>query len=280
MSHLSRLLPIILLISLILITGCTTLPDGKNPDMNASQTPGMTAASYAATLNQPDAQSGFIKMDTDIYNIGEVVEFTVTNDGSGPLSCAGNQPSFSVTFQTTSGKWATRMGLEQPNETEMSSLAPGNSTQVYRFVTEGWDPGRYRIVHDCGIEREILIRALPAATPAPAACPPVNATASASWIEIDPPGDQYAARPFTIQGTTNLPAGQELDYVIFSVESGVTDPALTNEGSFVTSVEEGTCGTNTWSATGEIQATGDFFIWISDTGRNTTAIKRFSVFSE
>ncbi|MDD1686881.1 hypothetical protein [Methanoregula sp.] len=279
MPQLLRTLSILLLISVILFSGCTTIHEGKKTDGNLSQTPGVPAASYKATLNQPNAQSGYIKMDSDVYNIGEVVEFTVTNDGSGTLACAGNQPSFSVKFQTGNGKWATRMGTEQPNETEKSSLAFGNSTQVYRFVTEGWEPGRYRIVHDCGVEREILIRALPVSTPAPAACLTGNTTNTTPWITIDPPGDQYESRSFTLQGTTNLPAGQELDCAIFSVLPEDPDNALAREASFTTRVEEGSCGTNTWSASGEIQTTGEFFFWISDAGRNTTAIKRFTVLS-
>ncbi|MDD4138010.1 MAG: hypothetical protein PHT99_08995, partial [Methanoregula sp.] len=89
--------------------------------------------------------------------------------------------------------------------------------------------------------------------------------------------DQYVARSFPLKGTTNLPAGQELKFTISSVLSGDPEPALNNGGLFTTIVQEGNCGTNTWSATGEIQATGDFVIWISDSGQNITAIKRFTV---
>ncbi|MGA2121660.1 MAG: hypothetical protein ABSG49_06405 [Methanoregula sp.] len=270
---------LILMISLVLTAGCTSLTDEKNLSVNTSQTPGQSAASYRVTLHQPVAQSDYIKMDTDIYNIGEVVEFTVTNDGSGTLDCAGNPPSFSVKFQGINGVWVTRMGTEKPNETTKSSLEPGKSTQVYRFVTTGWDPSRYRIVHDCGIEREILIRALPVATLAPTACPTDNASNTTPWIKIDPIVDQYVARPFAIMGTTNLPAGHELNYTIFSILSPEPALSINPEGSFTTIVQEGSCGTNTWSAMGEIQATGEFFIGITDTERNVSAIKRFAVLS-
>jgi hypothetical protein len=259
--------------------GCTAPSGTINARENATAAPGTIAASYVATINQPNAQSGYLKMDTDIYNAGEVVGFTVTNDGSETLACAGNPPSFSVQFQAGNGLWATRMGTGEPNASETSSLAPGASTQVYRFVTTGWDPARYRIVHDCGVEREFLVRALPAATPAPVACPADTVTVT-PWITISPPGDLYAARSFTLHGTTNLPAGQELFFTIFSVVDEDPDQAAGDEELFTTPVEEGSCGTNTWSATGEIQATGEFFIWISDAGRNTTAIKRFTVYPE
>jgi hypothetical protein len=275
----TTIIMLIIAVSLVLTAGCTSLTSEKNLSVNTSQTPGLSAASYRVSLHQPVVQSDYIKMDTDIYNIGEVVEFTVINDGSGMLDCAGDPPSFSVKFQGINGVWATRMGTEKPNETTKSSLGPGKSTQVYRFVTTGWDPGRYRIVQDCGVEREILIRALPAATPTPTACPTVNASNTTPWIKIDPIGDQYAARPFTILGTTNLPAGQELKYTIFSVQSQDQAISVDPKGSFTTIVQAGSCGINTWSAMGEIQATGEFFIGITDIERKTSAIKRFSVFS-
>ncbi len=153
---------LILAFSLVIIAGCSSIASEKNPDSSTSQTPGQPAASWQVTIHQPYAQSDYIKMDTDIYNIGEVVEFTVTNDGSQSLDCAGAPPSFSVKFQAVNGVWATRMGTEKPNESAKYTLAPGASTQVYRFVTTGWDPDRYRIVSDCGVVREFILRPVPA----------------------------------------------------------------------------------------------------------------------
>ena len=267
----------ILIIGIALLAGCSSLTGDKNPDVNISQSPGQSDASYRVALHQPVAQSAYVKMDTDIYNIGEVVEFTVTNNGFRTLDCSGNPPLFSVKFQDGHGTWATRMGTDRPNESEKSTLLPGTSTTVYRFVTTGWDPGRYRILHDCGVEREILIRAVPIVTPAAAVCPSVNTSNTSLWIVINAIGDQYASRPFTIAGTTNLPAGQELKCTIFSIASGNTTPAAREESSFTTTVQEGSCGTNTWSATGEIQTSGEFFIGVTDSGRKTSAMKRFTV---
>jgi hypothetical protein len=269
---------LIVILASALIAGCSSLIEEKNPDVNASQNPAQPAASYKATLRQPDTQSGYVKMDTDIYNIGEVVEFTVINEGSGTLQCAGAPPSFSVNFQTGNGRWATRMGTGEPNGSVKSPLPPGASTQVYRFVTTGWDPGRYRIVHDCGVERDILIRMPIAITPAATACPAINASDTTPWIMIDVIGDQSASRAFTITGTTNIPAGQDLECRIFSGGAGNLTPPPGSGSSFTTEVEEGGCGTNTWSAMGEIQATGEFVIQVSDTGENVTAIRRFTVF--
>jgi hypothetical protein len=179
-----RLLLIVLLIGVILTAGCSSILNEKNSGTNASQTSVQPAASWQVTIHQPNVQSDYIKMDTDIYNIGEVIEFTVTNNGSHSLSCAGSPPSFSVKFQAVNGIWATRMGTEKPNETVKSTLAPGTSTQVYRFVTTGWDPDRYRIVSDCGVFREFILRPVPALVKMPedlpSATPAVTGTGAAN----------------------------------------------------------------------------------------------------
>lgn len=267
-----------LAIGLAITAGCSAPAGTDNASEKAMSVPVTVAASYRATINQPDALSGYVKMDTDIYNIGEVVEFTVTNVGSGTLQCAGDPPAFSVKTQAPGGSWTTKMGQNEPNRTVQSSLASGTSTQRYAFVTTGWEPGRYRIVHDCGVEHEFLVRALPVVTPAPAVCPEINATNASPSITIDPIGDQYVNRVVAISGTTTLPAGEELKYSIF--------PASSHEGAqgtsdyFTAIVQEGSCAVNTWSTEGVIQETGDYVIWISDTGRNTTAIKRFTVLPE
>ena len=271
-------LGLIILIALFFVAsaGCTAPAGPTNATESATVPPGTMAASYRATLNQPEAQSGYIVMDTDIYNEGEVVEFSVTNRGTAALTCAGNPSAFSVTFQGINGLWATKMGSAQPNETEKTTLAPGSSTQVYRFVTSGWEPGRYRIVHDCGIVREILVRPLATPQPTPTLCLVTNASA-VPVITIDPIGDQPANTPLTITGTTSIPAGQELRYMIVPAQSDNPFGSVNPDDFFTSVVQEGSCGTNTWSAMGEIQATGDFFIAITDTNRTATAIKRFSV---
>ena len=107
------------------------------------------------------------------------------------------------------------MGEENPAAGNTTKLKPGESTAPYRFVTAGWDPGRYRIVTDCGVSREILLRALPSVTPAGTSCPP--ATNTSPFIKVNPVSNQNAGEPFTITGTTSLAAGEELRYSIFAV---------------------------------------------------------------
>lgn len=281
-------LPVLLLLVLIITPGCLSDQDTGSDTPGSGMQP--VPASYQAAISQPDARSDYIRMDTDIYNAGEVIEFVVTNKGLLPLECSTTPPEFRVIFQAGTGRWATKMGPEEPARGTPSYLGRNESTQVYRFVSTGWEAGRYRIVSDCGPERDFLIRVLP--TPVPAAepepeyehepvttpCPVTADNPAGPWIRIDPIGDQVAARPFTISGTTNLLAGEELFYTIFSPAEGEDTAGLDPRGSFVTVVEAGSCGTNTWTAMGEIQATGEFFIGITDAERKATAIKRFSVY--
>ena len=275
----SRTLIVCVILALALLgAGCTSFPADEANDTRSSNEDVQVPASYRVTLAQPDARADYLRMDSDVYNAGEVVEFVVTNNGLLPLSCTRTPPDFRVIFQTGSGRWATKMGPDYPAAGNVSYLQNGESTQVYRFISTGWEAGRYRIVSDCGPEREFLIRVLPTPAPTPTPCPVVDVTDSGPWIRIDPIGDQYAARPFTITGTTNLPVGQELRYTIFSVLESDKASSLDPRGSFSTLVEEGSCGTNTWSAMGEIQATGEFFVGISDADRKATAIKRFTVY--
>jgi len=210
MSQRTRTLLIIALTAtLIFAAGCTSPFPGGNATPAATPTGDQVTASYKVPLHQPDARSEYIHADTDIYNIGEVVEFTVTNDGSGTLDCAGDPPSFSVKFQGTSGAWATRMGTDTPDTSKKSSLKPGASTAIYRFVTDGWDPGRYRIVHDCGVVREFILKPNPAltATPTDIVSPggivnttitvPVNATPGSP---VGAPPNATVTLPFNTKG--------------------------------------------------------------------------------
>lgn len=278
MHDLPRTPLIILIIALLLTSGCTSFGDSTGAAANTTPDSKQIVSSYQVSISQPDSTSDFIRMDSDVYNAGEVVEFVVTNNGLLPLDCSNTPPDFSVIYQTGSGRWVTRMGPEVPVTGNISFLQKGESTKYFRFVTTGWEGGRYRIVSDCGVERDILIREL--ATPLPTAtpCTVSNTTDATPWIKIDPIDDQYIARPFTITGTTNLPAGQELRYTIFSVLENEEADSLNPRASFTTVTEQGSCGTNTWRAMGEIQATGEFFIGISDMDRKTTALKRFSVY--
>ena len=276
----TRIIPVLLLLACILCTaGCTQFNDGNNRTKGTSGTSDpVSIAKYKLTIAQPDESANLVRMDTDVYTIGEVVEFIITNEKNHDLSCSNNPPSFSVRYQKGTGQWITRMGEEHPAPGNTSSLKPGESTAPYRFITTGWTPGRYRIESDCGVSREILLRALPRATSAGTICPPAGNTSP--YIRVNPVSDQYAGEPFTIDGITNLPAGEELQYSIFAIVSTTGPVTSAKLVSSTTPVHGGSCGTNTWSADGVITFPGDYFIGISNSENTISAIRRFSVLPE
>ena len=128
------------------------------------------------------------------------------------------------------------------------------------------------------MSREILLRALPTATSAGTTCPPAGNTSL--YIRVDPVSDQYAGEPFTITGTTNLAAGEELQYSILAIVSTTGSITSAKLVSSTTPVHAGSCGTNTWSADGVITVPGDYFIGVSNSENTISAIRRFSVLPE
>lgn len=268
---------LLLLLACIICTAGCTIPFA--PDNQTVHSPGTSApqsvAKYKLTIAQPENSAKLITMDTDVYNTGEVVEFLITNEKTSDLSCTRDPPLFSVRYQSGTGQWVTRMGEENPAPGNTTTLKPGKSTPPYRFVTTGWAPGRYRIVTDCGVSREILLRALPSLTPVTTPCPSIANTSP--YIHVNPVSDQYADEKFTIAGTTSLAAGEELRYSIFAILplSGNVTAAKMVSGTL--RVSGGSCGTNTWSVDGLVQVPGDYFIGISNNANTVSAVKRFTI---
>ncbi|MFA4849727.1 MAG: hypothetical protein WC626_08370 [Methanoregula sp.] len=261
------------MLAMLAVTGCTSLFDKMNKTGNATPSLQQSAASYKVTIAQPDSTSKSIKMDTDVYNIGEVVEFYILNEGTGKLACSNDPPTFLVKFQTDSGKWATRVGTDKPVETNKTYLEPGKSTTMYRFVTNGWEPNRYRIVSDCGVYREFLLR--PAPTPVPTVCP--QKKNESLWVRINPIEDQYADIKFSLGGTTNQAVGEELRYLVFPTGTLPKDLNQGSEKPLSTRVSEGICGENVWSVDVDVKNPKEYYIMISAGSLNSTALRRFNV---
>jgi len=263
---------IIIIFALLLTAGCTTPLTNANATANVTPTPAQSVALYKVTLAQPDANSGSIRMDSDVYNDGEVVEFVVVNNGKTNLVSPNDHPDFSVKFQTGHGTWATKMGTDEPAFSNATILAPGESSKVYRFIPAGWEAGRYRIVSDYGVVRDFLIRVLP--TPAPTtACPPQgNET---PWITIDPIPSRIAGEQFTITGKTNVAPGQEMRYTIFSPGQGSTLIPLGTPVSLTPA--PGTCGNNTWSADVMLPEPSVYIIGIAESTKTASALERFTI---
>ena len=270
---------LLLLACTLFVAGCTMpfAADNQIPGTSNISAP-ESIAKYKLTLAQPGDSAQLIKMDTDVYNIGEVVEFVITSEKNHGLSCTNDPPAFSVRYQKGNGQWLTRMGEENPAPGSTLKLNPGESTAPYRFVTTGWAPGRYRIVSDCGVSRESLLREPVTVTPAGMPCPPAGNTLP--YIRVNPVSDQYAGEPFTITGTTSLAAGEELRYSIFAIVSATSNMTSARLVSSSTPVSGGSCGTNTWSVAGVIQVPGDYAIGISNSANTVSGIRRFSVLPE
>ncbi|OPX65207.1 MULTISPECIES: hypothetical protein [unclassified Methanoregula] len=271
MSLLHSLTILLLVIGLVCSAGCSELSGAGN------RIPGESASGPTGrqTIAQPEDTARMIRMETDLYTTGDIVEFVITNEKSGDLSCRHDPPMFSVRYQKDTGQWVTRMGDENPPPGNTTTIGPGKSTEPYRFITTGWAPGRYRIVTDCDVSRDILIRAVPGTTPSGSSCPP--GTNTSPFIRVAAVSDQRAGEPFAITGTTNLPAGEELRYSIFALlplTGNVTSAKLV---SSTTTVASGTCGVNTWSVNGIINVPGEYFIGISNSGNTISAVKRFTV---
>jgi hypothetical protein len=267
-------LTLLMLASILCTAGCMQPFTADNRIPNASVHP-LPPASYKQTIAQPEDSAKFIKMDTDVYNLGEVVDFIITNEKTGDLTCARDPPSFSVRYQGGTGQWITRMGTENPVSGNPGKLKPGQSTAPYRFVTTGWATGRYRIVTDCGVSREILLRPIPSITPVGTPCS--AATNTSPSIRVNAVSDQYAGELFTISGTTNLAAGEDLRYSIFAITSETGNITSAKLVSGTARVAEGSCGTNTWSVDGQILVPGNYFIGISNTANTVSAVRRFAV---
>jgi hypothetical protein len=263
----------IVLVLTLLVSGCTSLFNPTNQTDNTTPSLQQFPASYKVTIAQPDSTSKSLKMDTDVYNIGEVVEFSVTNEGSGRLTCLNDPPIFSVKYQTGSGRWITRMGTETPVETNKTYIEPGKSSPMYRFITTGWEPNRYRIVSDCGVYREFLLRPVP--TPVQTLC--TRKGNDPLWVRINPVEDQYAGKKFTIDGTTNRAAGEELKYLVFPGGTLPKDLNQSGEKPLSTRVSEGVCGENLWSVDLDIKPPQEYYIMISAGSLNATTIRRFAV---
>lgn len=263
----------IVMVAMLAVSGCTSFFDKMNKTGNSTPSMQQFPASYKVTIAQPDGTSKSIKMDTDVYNIGEVVEFYILNEGAGKLACSNDPPTFSVKFQTGSGKWATRVGTDKPVETNKTYLEHGKSTSLYRFVTNGWEPNRYRIVSDCGVYREFLLR--PAPTPVPTVCP--QKRNEPLWVRINPIEDQYAGIKFSLNGTTNQVAGEELRYLVFPTGKLPKDLNQGSEKPLSTRVSEGVCGENVWSVDVDVKIPQEYYIMISAGSLNSTALRRFNV---
>ena len=104
----------------------------------------------------------YIKMDSDVYNQGEVIRFSVINEGSDTLVYWWIIPSFPIYRQI--GTWELQSEYTGTQMWYAYYLQPGESTPSRQFSTADRPPGHYKIVTECGVSREFEIRAAPTVT--------------------------------------------------------------------------------------------------------------------
>jgi hypothetical protein len=166
----TALLLLFIFVIAILASGCVEQSDEKNanhPENQITQSPTPTASVTQVTyerlrqkvIPQPNgSRADYIKMLKDIYVQGEDVKLTVVNDGSEKIECPNQWPDFYVYHQFENG---TSIWVKRSQEIVMPAISyimPGQAFG-YQFSTKDLEPGRYRIVVDCGeITREFLIQ--------------------------------------------------------------------------------------------------------------------------
>jgi len=162
----------IVLMVVLLVTGCITKPVPDNQSVITSQTTTSPAipqstALYKVTIAQPiDSHAEYIKMDSDVYNPGEIIEFSLLTDELVSKPCKGDIFSFRVFFKSTNGSWEELQGPFEayhpyvaPQPASTAFPGPGPSIPEYRIVTTGWSPAYYRIQSDClQASHEFLLR--------------------------------------------------------------------------------------------------------------------------
>lgn len=169
MDPLRTVLILLLLAAEVLAAACVTQTISENPGSTTAAPPTQSAVpqstgQYATTIALPgSSHPEYFRMDSDVYNAGEVVEFYVVNEGAETLQCPNLQKSYAVD-KMDHGSW---IRLPEPSETVsplISYMNPGERSRTFRFLTTNWTPGKYRIAFDCGVDREFTIRNVPPVT--------------------------------------------------------------------------------------------------------------------
>jgi len=166
-SSASSRIALFLTLAFLLTAGCSTIPVQHNAASSeivpVPQTTEKPGPYYRVTIDQAESNHpDYLKMDSDIYKQGEVIEFFVTNLGSESLSCWHDYPSFSLYRQV--GTWESLTKREGYQTDYGYYLQRGESTAVERLNTSDLTPGHYKIVTDCGISREFEIHVAPVTT--------------------------------------------------------------------------------------------------------------------
>jgi len=169
-----------MIVVIMIVTGCTTKPVIINqsittPSVIVTLATPKSIALYKVTIAQPNnSNSDLILMDSDVYNVGEVINFSLITDRQViPLNDC-DLFSFRVFFRNIDGSWKE---LPEPFKAYFPYIAPqpastafpgpGHAIPEYHLITTNWTPGNYKIQSDClNASHEFIMRNLSSSVPA------------------------------------------------------------------------------------------------------------------
>jgi hypothetical protein len=118
-----------------------------------------TSVSDETPIRSPsNTHPEFIKMESDIYNTGEIIEFFVVNRSNDQNSCINSACSYRIAYLSDNGTWQLLSEPMEPLVYSVNGPQYRSSCQPVRIDTTKWTSGRYRIQYYCGISREFKIR--------------------------------------------------------------------------------------------------------------------------
>jgi hypothetical protein len=150
---------VLLVTAVLLVAGCAgqQKPASPDPVTIEQQDTGQPDTDLQNIIPPFDS----IRMDANIYNVGEVVEFSVFNESPGTGRCTDHPCSYRIARLVKNESWQV---LRTPLVTMLpfsGSTYYERSCQPMHFATNNWLPGRYRIQYRCGIFQEFVVREIP-----------------------------------------------------------------------------------------------------------------------
>jgi len=145
------------------IPGMENRTDTVNPATDGSVTPQSVVSYETRPAPSENDRPEFIATGSEIYNIGEVVEFHVVTHGSDNRSCIYHPCSYRIAKLSENGSWQELPVPVEPMMTSFDGPRYRHSCEPVRISTTGWTRGRYRIqyFYYCGISKEFEMREYP-----------------------------------------------------------------------------------------------------------------------
>jgi hypothetical protein len=160
MTPIRTTLALLLLVAAVLLAaGCAGQQNPASPDTR----PVEQQVTWQPDIDPQEIIPPFdsIRMDANVYNVGEVVDFSVFNENPGTGRCTDHPCSYRIARLVKNESWQV---LRTPLVTMLpfsGSTYYEGSCQPMHFATNNWLPGRYRIQYRCGIFQEFVVREMP-----------------------------------------------------------------------------------------------------------------------